>query len=119
MSYPYPRLFLDIRLAKKRLEKVLDPACGVADETSAGRDLPDWSSPYRTVLCRLKAGAGQSRLLRSSDRTNKSYRRQINCCQGEFAGRSGTNVPVKEFQILLKIGAGVPARCPLMPPHSP
>ena len=43
----------------------------------------------------------QSRLLRSSDRTNTSYRRQINCCQGEFAGRSGTNVPVKEFQMLL------------------
>ena len=36
MSYPYQRLFLDIRLAKKRLEKVLDPACGVGDRTSDG-----------------------------------------------------------------------------------
>ena len=36
MSYPYQRLFLDIRLAKKRLEKVLDPACGVGDGTSDG-----------------------------------------------------------------------------------
>ena len=34
MSYPYPRLLLDIRLAKKRLEKVL--ACGVGDGTSDG-----------------------------------------------------------------------------------
>ena len=105
MSYPYPRLFLDIRLAKKRLEKVLGPTCGVADGTSDGpwlvQDLPDRSSPYRTVLCRLKAGTGQSSLLRSSDRTNTSYRRQIYCCQGEFAGRRGTNVPVKEFQMLL------------------
>ena len=30
MSYPYHRLFLDIQMAKERLEKVLDPACGVA-----------------------------------------------------------------------------------------
>src|SRR6516162_9104121 len=36
MSYPYARLFLDIRSAKKRLEKVLGPACGVADGTSDG-----------------------------------------------------------------------------------
>jgi hypothetical protein len=106
MSYPYPRLFLDIRLAKKRLEKVLGPACSVGERnlawTLAGRDLPERSSPYRTVLCRLKAEAGQSRLLRSRDRTDTSYRRQINRCQGEFDGRSGTNVPVKEFQMFLR-----------------
>src|SRR5215472_15402457 len=36
MSYPYPRLFLDIRAAKKRLEKVLGPACGVCDGSSDG-----------------------------------------------------------------------------------
>src|SRR6516162_9240671 len=41
MSYPYPRLFLDIRLAKKRLEKVLGPACGVADGTSDGPRLAE------------------------------------------------------------------------------
>jgi hypothetical protein len=29
MNYPYQRLFLDIRLAKERLEEALDPACGV------------------------------------------------------------------------------------------
>jgi len=41
MSYPHPRLFLDIRLAKKRLEKMLDPACGVADGTSDGPRLAE------------------------------------------------------------------------------
>ena len=41
MSYPYPRLFLDIRLAKKRLEKVLGPACGVGDGTSDGPRLAE------------------------------------------------------------------------------
>jgi hypothetical protein len=32
--------------------------------TLAGRDSPDCISPYRTVLCRQEAGAGQSRRLR-------------------------------------------------------
>jgi hypothetical protein len=45
MSYPYQRLFLDIQLAKKRLEKVLGPACGVADVTSDG---PWLAEPYPT-----------------------------------------------------------------------
>jgi hypothetical protein len=45
MSYPYPRLFLDIRLAKKRLEKMLGPACGVPDGTSDG---PSLAEPWPT-----------------------------------------------------------------------
>ena len=105
MSYPYPRLFLDIRLAKKRLEKVLGPACGVADGTSDGPRLAETcptgarrtelfhavskQEPARAVFC----GVAIERIRPTS--------RQINCCQGEFAGRSGTNVPVKEFQMLL------------------
>ena len=67
MSYPYPRLFLDIRLAKKRLEKVLGPACGVPDGASDGPWLAEpWPTgarltepfyagtkqePARTVFC--------------------------------------------------------------------
>src|SRR6516165_7170697 len=52
MSYPYPRLLLDIRLAKKRLEKVLDPACGVADGTTDGPRLAE-TCPTEACLTEL------------------------------------------------------------------
>ena len=41
MNYPYQSFFLDIQLAKRRLEKALRPACGVAGGTLDGPRLTD------------------------------------------------------------------------------
>ena len=41
MNYPYQSFFLDIQLAKRRLEKALRPACGVADGTLDGHRLAE------------------------------------------------------------------------------
>jgi hypothetical protein len=66
MNYPYPRLFLDIQLAKRQLEKVLRPADRVTDGTSDGHRRAE-----PVFLC-------------NGDRTNAAYRGRINCCRGEF-----------------------------------
>ena len=80
---------------------------GARDIRFEERDEPQIIEPTNAIL-RLAATEPTStapglekRRFERSDRTNTSYRRQINCCQGEFAGRRGTNVPVKEFQMLL------------------
>jgi hypothetical protein len=38
MNYPYQMLFVDIRLAKQRLETVLDSACGATPERRLTED---------------------------------------------------------------------------------
>ena len=106
MSYPYPRLFLDIRLAKKRLEKVLGPACGVGDGTSDGPWLAETcpsgarltepfyavskQEPARAVFCGV-----------AIERIRPTVGRSI-VAKANSPGEAGQNVPVKEFQMFLR-----------------
>jgi len=52
MNYPYPTFFLDVRLAKRRLEKELAPASGeldgFLDEPCWAKLNDTWSSPTKT-----------------------------------------------------------------------
>jgi hypothetical protein len=105
MSYPYPRLFLDIRLAKKRLEKVLGPARGVADGTSDGPRLAE-ICPTGARLTELFYAVSKQEAARAVfcgvaiERIRPTVGRSI-VAKANSPGEVGTNVPVKEFQMLL------------------
>ena len=103
MSYPYQRLFLDIQLARKRLGEALGPARGVADVTT---DRPWLAEPYPTgsrLTEPFYDGITQEAARPAfCGVAIEQMRPTVGRSQAEFGSRNGTNMPVEEFQMLLR-----------------